>query len=308
MRDLRSAVDDYLTIRRRLGYKLEREGSLLPEFADFVEREGSDVITARLAVAWATRPVGEKRRWHAARLGMVRRLASFVRTLDPRTEVPSAELLPYRHVRSSNAYLYSAADVLALMDAARRFPGTLKRHTYATLLGLLATTGMRVGEAIALDRGDFNESEDLLVVRHAKFGKSREVVLHPTTVAALRAYARVRDRAIPQTRGPSFFVSQSGTRLIYQNVHIAFLVLVRKAGLWERRPRRPRIHDLRHSFAVRTLIDWYREGVDVEARLPRLSTYLGHVCPSTTYYYLSAASELVGLAAGRLERALGELP
>ena len=307
MSDLWSIVDDYLTMRRRLGYKLQREWSLLPEFADYVAREGSAVITTRLALAWAMKVSGS-RRWQARRLGMVRRLASYVRTLDPRTEVPSAELLPYRHVRSPNAYLYSDEDVLALLDAARRLTGTLRPHTYATLLGLLATTGMRLGEAIALDRADFNEFEELLVVRHAKFAKSREVVLHPTTVDALRAYARVRDRTVPRVRGPSFFVSQRGTRLLHQNFQVAFLLLVRDAGLQDRRPRRPRIHDLRHSFAVRTLIDWYRQGVDVEARLPRLSTYLGHVNPSTTYYYLSAASELVGLAAGRLERALGELP
>ena len=307
MSDLWSFVDDYLTMRRRLGYKLQREWSLLPEFADYVAREGSAVITSRLALAWATKVSGS-RRWKAGRLSMVRRLASYVRTLDPKTEIPSAELLPYRHVRSGNAYLYSDEDVLALMGAARRLTGTLRPHTYATLLGLLATTGMRLGEAIALDRADFNESEALLVVRHAKFAKSREVVLHPTTVDALRAYARVRDRTVPRVRGPSFFVSQRGTRLLNQNFQVAFLLLVRDAGLQDRRPRRPRIHDLRHSFAVRTLIDWYREGVDVEARLPRLSTYLGHVNPSTTYYYLSAAAELVGLAAGRLERALGELP
>ena len=307
MSDLRMAVDDYITMRRRLGYKLERAGSLLPEFAKYVERSGSSVITARLAVAWATKPPGEKRRWHSRRLSMVRCFAKYMQTLDPRTEIPSAELLPYRNVRS-NAYLYSDEDVLALMDAARRLTGTLRPHTYATLLGLLATTGMRLGEAIALDRADFNEPEALLVVRHAKFAKSREVVLHATTVDALRSYARVRDRIVPRVRGPSFFVSQSGTRLFHQNFQVAFMLLVRDAGLQDRRPRRPRIHDLRHSFAVRTLIDWYREGADVEARLPRLSTYLGHVNPSTTYYYLSAAAELVGLAAGRLERALGELP
>jgi len=307
MTKLMQTVDDYLAMRRGLGFKLDREGSLLPEFVAYLHRHGSAFITTNLALAWATKPEGAASRWFAKRLVMVRVFAEYARTLDPRHEVPPADLLPYRSVRRP-PYLYSDADVLALMDATQECRGPLMSQTYATLIGLLAVTGMRVGEAIALDRSDVNVDEKLLVFRDAKFGKSRELVLHPTTFDVLQAYGRRRDRMVRPQRCERFFVSQAGTPLFYSNVHWTFLKLVRRAGLWNRRPRRPRIHDLRHTFAVRTLVDWHRAGVDVAARLPRLSTYLGHVSPESTYYYLTAAPELVGSAALCLERTLGELP
>jgi integrase len=232
-----------------------------------------------------------------------------MRALDPRTEVPASarELLPPLGARRRAPYIYSAADVCALMRAAARLRG-LKAATYATLLGLLAATGLRVGEALALDHTDLDLRAALLVVRRGKFGKARALALHPTTVTALRAYARTRDRAWPRPRGPAFFLSTHGTRLLYNNVHGAFLRLVAQAGLATRRPRRPRIHDLRHSFAVQTLVAWYRAGEDVEVRLPALSTYLGHVHPSCTYWYLTATPPLLRLAAQRLERVLGVRP
>jgi integrase len=306
MSALRQAVDDYLTLRRSLGYLLRREERLLPKFAAYVDRSGSPFITTQLAVAWATESSRAGKWFQAIRLGMVRLFAQHVRTLDPRTEVPPQKLLPYRRVRPP-PYVYSEGDIRALMGATRRLSGPLRPRTVATLIGLLAATGMRVGEAIALDRSDFNEREKSLVIRHAKFGKSRLVPLHATTHAALLSYARQRDTVFPRPRSPSFFVSQVGTRLTHPAVHVPFMQLLRWAGLSERRPRRPRIHDLRHSFAIRTLIRWYLAGVDVETRIPWLSTYLGHVSPVSTYYYLSAAPELVRLAARRLERAFGEL-
>lgn len=161
---------------------------------------------------------------------------------------------------------------------------------------------MRVGEAIGLDRGDLNWGEALLIVRTAKFDRSREVVLHPSTVGALRAYAQVRDRHCGRPATAAFFVSATGSRLIYKNVHYTFHRLVGQAGLPALSERcRPRIHDLRHRFAVATLLGWYRSGADVDARLPQLSTYLGHLNPSDTYWYLRAAPELLALAAQRLE-------
>lgn len=306
MIDLKRAIDDYLTVRRSLGYKLEQHGRLLPSFAAYLERSGGSFITVPLVLAWAASPPATTKS-AARRVGIVRRFAQYVRTLDPRTEVPSPELVPYCKERLAS-YLYSSEDVRALMEAtARELHGSLKPFTYATLLGLLAAAGIRVGEAIALDRSDVDLVEGLLTIRTGKFGKSREVPLHPTTVAALQAYAYERDRAFRRCRSPSFFISQTTTRLIYKNVHVGFRRLVRRAGLADQ-PRQPRIHDLRHTFAVRTLLDWYRAGVDVEARLPLLSTYLGHVNPSSTYWYLTAAPELMGLAAERLEHALGVLP
>jgi integrase len=190
------------------------------------------------------------------------------------------------------------------MEAAGKLRSPLRRATLQTLVGLLYVTGMRVGEAIRLDRDDVDLIRGLLLVRDSKFGKSRELPVHESTTVALRAYARQRDELCPEASSPAFFVSLAGTRLLYCNVHLAFLGFVRDAGLTPRSPTcRPRPHDLRHSFAVETLTGWYRDGGDVESRLPSLSTYLGHVHPANTYWYLSAAPELLGLAAERLESA-----
>jgi integrase len=306
MSGLREVVGHYLSLRRALGYKLEREGMLLPDFVAFVEDQGSQHITTELALRWACQPLGASSYWWARRLGMVRRFAVHVRALDPRTEVPATDLIGYRKPRRT-PYLYTDADVQAVMRECARLRGPLASATYATLFGLLAVTGMRVGEAIALDRSDVDEHHQLLVIRHSKFNKSREVPLHASTIEALQVYSGKRDRRRRRAKSPSFFVSHAGTRLWAQNVWERFSRLRRWARL-PSRPRPPCIHDLRHSFAVATLLRWYREGDDVEAKLPLLSTYLGHVSPSTTYWYLTAAPELLGLAAQRLERAWGDRP
>ena len=307
MNDLQRAVEKYLSLRRTLGHKLEREGSLLPDFVTYLKEHGSPIITTALAVQWAIQPTNATPSWCAKRLSMVRCFARHLRAVEPATEVPPVHILPNRKTRQT-PYLYSDADIDGLLDGCRRFRGPLRPTTYETLLCLLVVTGMRVGEAIALDRSDVDTCEELIIVRNSKFGKSREVPVHKTTIEALRAYADKRDRLFPRPKSPSFFVSQAGTRLIYNNVHHGFLRLVRWAGLENRRPRRPRLHDLRHSFAVNTLLGWYRAGVDVEPRVSWLSTYLGHVNPTSTYWYLTAAPELLSLAAQRLEDALGDLP
>jgi integrase len=168
---------------------------------------------------------------------------------------------------------------------------------------------MRVGEAIGLDRSDIDWDNGLVLITDTKFGKSRLVPLHPTTLDALATYDRRRDQLCAHPRDPSFFVSTVGTRLHYCNVHEGWLQLVRRAGLERLSARcRPRLHDLRHRFAVNTLIGWYRDGVDVQARLPLLSTYLGHSNPGSTYWYLSAAPELLSLTARRLDDAQGAKP
>lgn len=307
MSSLADRVMQYLELRRGLGYKLEREGRLLPDFVAFVERDGGAHITAERALRWATLPAQATPKWWATRLGMIREVAKYVAALDPRTEVPSSQLLPAWAPRKRPPYLYTDAEIVALLRAAQTLDG-LKSATYATLLGLLATTGMRVGEALRLDRADVDWRERTLLIRHSKFGKSRELPLHPSTVEALRRYARKRDRLLPHPRCPSFLLSLAGTRLHYKNVHFCFLRLLHLAGLADRQPRRPRIHDLRHTFALKAIADGYRAGLDVPARLSSLSTYLGHVCPSHTYWYLSAAPELLQLAAGRLDKTLGALP
>jgi integrase len=302
---LREALQEYLQLRRALGYKLEREGLLLPQFLNFLEENGATSITTALAMRWATAPARASQRWWAARLGEVRVFARYMAARDPCTEVPALELLPAPRSRKRTPYIYSDADVQALMRAALIFDG-VKAATYSTLLGLLAVTGMRVGEVIALDRADIDWRAQLLVIRTGKFGKSRELALHPTTLEALRAYGRARDRALPQPRSPALLLSLAGTRLLYKNVQRGFSHLLHHVELPQRLPCRPRLHDLRHTFAIKTLMRWYREGLDVQAHLPLLSTYLGHVNPSLTYRYLTATPELMRLAERRARRALGE--
>jgi len=306
MSSLRQALEDYLRLRRSLGYKLTQQGKLLSDFVAYVERLGSPFLTTAAALDFATQPVNAIRSTWAGRLSVVRHFAQYVRALDSRTEVPPPKLLPFRK-RRLTPYLYSEADVRALMRAAQalRAPA-FSRLMSTTLIGTLATTGMRVGEAIGLDRSDFDKREGILSIREGKFGKSREVPLHPSTREALRAYEKERNRTLPRPRSSAFFLSRVGTRLHRQNVSMTFSRVRRHAGLEDRKPRRPRIHDLRHTFAVQTLLAWYRAGADVEAQLPRLSTYLGHVNPSTTYWYLTATPELVALAARRLDHDLGE--
>jgi len=204
-------------------------------------------------------------------------------------------------------YVYSQEEVTALMDATRIFQG-LRRATYRTLIGLLAVTGMRVGEAIDLDREDVNWKDGVVRVRQAKFGKTRELPLHPTTVDALHVYARERDRIHPHPPSPSFLLSLHGTRLFYKNVHHGFLRLVRRVGMENRRPRRPRIHDLRHSFATQTLLDWQRDGLDIGCRMFSLTTYLGHVSPSSTYWYLTATPQVLQQASQHFHSSMGGRP
>lgn len=308
MSELRRRLEEYLSLRRSLGYKLTCAGRLLANFVSDLEESGLGVITTARAVEWACGPSNIAPNTAARRLGVVRGFAEFVRSYDPRTEIPTRTCLPYCS-RRPTPYFYSLEDIGALLDAIAqlriRSNPAFRRATIRTVFGLLAVSGMRHGEALSLDRRDFNRREGSLTLRESKFGKSRRIPLHVSTRAALLAYERIRDRACPRPKSAAFFVSMNGTRLLRQNVSQTFDRLRVHAGLSKRKPR-PRIHDLRHSFAIRTLLDWYRSGVDVQTRLPLLSTYLGHADPSSTYWYLTAVPELVSVAVKRLE-AIGRL-
>lgn len=306
MSHLRQSLDDYLTVRRGLGYKLEDAGRVLRNFVAFAEQAGVGVITSELALRWATQPVNATPIWLAHRLSMVRGFARYLQTIDATTEIPPAELLSAPGYRPAPPYLYSDADITALMAAARQLTPALKSVTFETLIGLLAVTGLRIGEALRLDRDDVDFTGGLLRVRSSKFGRSREVPCHDSTIGALQSYSVQRDQLCPRPRSPSFFVASRGSRLTHNTVYPTFHALLDQAGLQqESTPRPPRIHDLRHAFAVRTLLRWYRDSDDLQARLPLLSTYLGHIKPASTYWYLSAAPELMALAAQRLEVADG---
>jgi len=301
---LRKAVEDYLAMRRALGFKLRLPAGMLREFASFVERERASHITTALALRWATQPAGVQPAQWTNRLGVVRRFAQFLSATDPRTEVPPPRLLPYRYQRRP-PYIYQNAEIERLLHAAARIssPTGLRAASYSSLIGLLAVSGLRISEAIGLDDPDVELAEGVLRIRRTKFGKSRLVPLHPSTTRALRRYMRTRDRIRPLRPSAAFFVGEQGRRLTEWTVRWAFNKLSRATGLRGPSDRRgPRLHDLRHALAVKTLIGWYRRGVDVDARLPVLSTYLGHGHVTDTYWYLSAVPELLRLAAERLER------
>jgi integrase/recombinase XerD len=302
MTALAGHLDGYLALRRSLGYKLGRPGQMLRGFVSYLEAAGVATVTTEHALAWATEPASADPTYWRARLAAARGFARYLAPLVPGTEVPPPGLLPGPHSRRVVPYLYSPAEVTALMTAAAAIRTPLRAATYQTLIGLLAATGMRVGEAISLDRADLAAGQGLLTIRSGKFGKSRQLPLHATVVQALDRYAGQRDSACRRPATPALLVSGAGTRLIYQNVHFTFHQLTQAAGL---RPRsaacRPRIHDLRHTFAVATLARWHAGGGDVTARLPLLSTWLGHTDPAGTYWYLTGTPELMALAAARLE-------
>jgi integrase len=304
MNALRQALIDYLAVRRVLGYKLARAEKLLAQFLTYLEDRGENHLTTEAALAWATLPAGAHRSWLSTRLSVVRRFAAHLRGIDPATEVPPADLLPGRTCRAT-PYLYAEEDIAALITAAATLRTSHRKATYRTLIALLAVTGMRIGEAIGLDRDDFDAINGLLTIRNGKFGKSRELPLHPSSVNALSDYLRRTDQPPRRRNASALFVSTAGTRLLYTNVQNTFHQLVCCAGLTPRSAScRPRLHDIRHGFAIRTLLDAYRDGGDPGARLALLSTYLGHVDPGKTYWYLSAAPELLQLAGVRLERHL----
>jgi integrase len=262
MTALADALTDYLTMRRALGFKLERTGQLLADFVAHAERVGADCLTVELALGWATGPAGAQPHWHAARLSAVRGFARYLATIDPATQIPPADVLPSRS-RRAVPYLYTDTEIAAVMAAADDLRPRLRAATYTTLIGLLAATGMRIGEAIALDCGDVELPCGLIVVRNGKFGKSRQLPLHPSTIEALTGYADTRDRLCPAPPTPAWFVSTTGTRLIYRNVHFVFHRLTQQAGLGARLPRcRPRPHDYADLCVMPTWVRlplWGRE-------------------------------------------------
>lgn len=301
MSALGRAAKDYLALRHSLGHKLADAERLLPRFIDWLDREGIQTITVEAALAWAQRPDADPGStvW-ARRLTVARGFARHMAGIDPRTQIPPAGLIGYRQ-RRRPPFIFTDADIAAVMAQARALRWPLPALTHQTLIGLLAVTGMRVGEALRLDRADVDWAEGLLMIRESKFTKSRQVALHPSALDALAAYSRRRDELQPACQTPAVFVSMRGTRLIYAVVQEVFRNCCRASGVGTGSAARPRVHDLRHSFAVGCLLRWYREGADVQARLPWLSAYLGHKDPRSTYWYLSAAPELLACAARLLD-------
>jgi len=306
MTTLPQALDEYLALRQALGFGVDVARRLLVRFVGFLQQHGSDFITTALALQWATNPGSAASPAEGARrLTLVRGFARFRAATDARTQIPPVGLLSARPQRCT-PYLYSDVEVTQLLQAAAQLPSptSLRAHTCVAALGLLAVTGMRVGELLALDDTDVDLTLGAVTIRHGKFGKARWLPLHATTQDALRAYVTVRDRIYPMANTPAFLLSEQGTRLSQWSLRAAFVKLSRQIGLRSATQRfGPRLHDLRHRFAMNVLLSWYQEGVDVEHHLPELSTYLGHVKVADTFWYLSATPQLLQLAAQRLEHA-----
>jgi site-specific recombinase XerD len=306
MSALHDALTEYLAMRRALGTQLRWPESSLRRFVDFVEAEGAAFVTTELGVRWAVKTVGVQRATHARRLGIVRGFAAWLQATDTRTQVPPQRLLPATH-RRPTPHIYSDREIADLLAAAGRLRSSsgLRGSTFQTLLGLLAATGLRPGEALALDVGDVDLVVGVLTVRESKFGKSRFVPLEESARAALAAYVTLRDTVQPRRETPAFLVTARGTRLGACAARWTFARLCQAVGLRPRRHRRngrgPRLQDMRHSFATRRLVEWYRAGLDVDRLMPRLATYLGHVSIAETYWYIQAVPELLRLATDRLE-------
>jgi integrase len=289
-------------MRRALGFKLHSDGTTLLAFVDFMEQEQADTIRTDLALTWAKLPMTvQPARW-AQRLSYVRGFARYCRAFDEHTEIPPSQLLPFPR-RSPRPYFFTDENIETLLQGALQLPAKdeLINHTYHCLFGLLSVAGLRIGEALALTVDDVDLGQGILTLHSTKFGKSRLVPLHITSVAVLADYRRRRDRFLAGRAVRHWFINTQGTRLRYDSVNKVFHRLT--AALPEQSGRRcPRLHDLRHHFAITTVVRWYRDGQDVERRLPVLSAFLGHAEVRDTFWYLSARPKLLEAAKERLER------
>jgi len=309
MNRLLDKLKEYLSLRRGLGFKLRGHEIALQEFVGFLHARAAEFVTTDLALEWAQLPLQTSQAYRAHRLGMARDFARYLSANDPRTEVPPKDLLPGQ-TRRAQPYIYSAAQILRLVQTAACLEPLdgLRPRTYGALFGLLAVTGMRVGEVAALKNNDVDLTRGVLTVRQSKFNKTRILPIHSSTQEELRTYVRCRDKLVPIRKTDFFFVSSRGFGLYNSIIRQAFIQISRRIGLRAPADRLgPRIHDLRHTFAVRTLTDWYRSGNAPEQRLPLLSAYLGHTKVSDTYWYLTAVPELMGTVSARLETFLGDL-
>lgn len=306
MTTLRKSLDDYLKLRRALGFKLRGPEAILRNLVDLGEQERAKYITIELALRCARQPVNGAAYTWSHRMRSIRLFAAWCKTRDPRTEVPDVSLLN-ASVTRQQPFIFSQQQIADLVREATKLECKrgLRSSTFSTMFGLLGVSGLRVSEAVALNRRDVDLQAGLLIIRDTKFGKTRLVPVSESTIVALRRYAKLRDRALPAKTSPAFFISERGRRVTDWATRYNFALVSRAVGLRKpagghRHGHGPRLHDLRHSFAVRTMVDWYRSGVDVEREMPKLSAYLGHAHINDTYWYIEAVPELIQLATERL--------
>ena len=313
MNQLQKSIQDYLAVRRELGFKLRDAGIDLSKFAYFMNARGATHITTNLAMEWVQQSTSVLPSTCAERLGNIRNFARYYLTIDPRTEIPAPGLLPFRKQRA-RPYLYSDEEITQLLRCARELPSRdgsgLRSWIYYCLIGLLSVTGLRIGEAIRLQLQDVNLQDGLLTIRGTKFGKSRLVPLHRSTQVVLAEYLAFRSRFVAKRNASTFFfITNRGNHLDIGDIHRTFYKLSQQVGLRAvDASHGPRLHDFRHRFAVQTLLRWYQSGEDAERRMPVLSTFLGHVHVADTYWYLSACPELMAQAVVRLERRWEQRP
>jgi integrase len=303
MSALGAHVDDYLRLRRAVGFKLKEEERLLAQLVRYLEAADATTITSELAISWARLPEGVHPNQWAKRLRIARGFAAYLRTIDLTAEIPPPDVFPTRRQRAT-PYLFSQQDICRLLAEARGLRHPMRAASYEALFGLLAVSGMRIGEAVALEREDVDLDAGLITIRKAKGDRARLVPLHPTAAAALRGYASERDRLRPRARSRAFFISSAGTPVHPNALRQTFREIMTRIGV-RTQDVRPRVHDLRHRFAVQTLIDWQRSSIKIDEHIITLSTYLGHVTPRDTYWYLSASPDLMALAAERVHDRFG---
>ena len=308
---LRTLIADYLATRRALGFKLEGAGQVLFGLADYLDRSGAgdderdaaatgEHVTVEQALRFATASAGASARSHALRLSAIRLFTSRARLLDPRTEVPPPRLLPARSTRPT-PFIYTDAQLGALLDTADQLRPRFRAVTFRALLSLQAATGIRTGEAIGLNVNDVELDQQTLTVT-GKYGKTRMLPLHPTVADGLTNYLATRRGLLPAAHCPALFISSRGTRLGPGSIHPTFRALADQAGLTAASTAsRPRLHDMRHTFAVNTMLEAYRSGADPAATLPLLATWLGHADPGDTYWYLTGTAEVMAAATERLD-------
>lgn len=301
---LRGLVTDYLRVRRALGYKLEYTERLLFAFVDYLNAVNAQAATVEHALGFAMAAPGASPRWQSLRLSAVRCFARWAHLQDPSIQVPPARLLPARVTRAA-PYIYSETEIAALLAATGELRPQIRAVTFHTLIALMAATGIRTGEALGLDVTDFDQQASTLTVT-GKYGKTRRLPLHPSVRDALIDYLLQRRRLLAAPSCPALLLTTRGTRLKPQRVHPVFRAMTDRAGITNASSAcRPRLHDLRHRFAVLTMLDAYRSGQDPAAVLPVLATWLGHADPGDTYWYLTGTAELLEAAMHRLDALTG---
>ena len=300
----RIILKDYLAMRRKLGFKLQKHEETLRGFLKFFEDRKDSYLTTKLALKWARKPKNTDPAWWTGRLSMLRGLAAYWKTIDPRTEVPSLHILLPQYKRPT-PYIYSTVETAQIFTLAKKLP-TKDSYTYWTLYGLLLATGMRVGEALALDNKDVDLKQGVITIRDTKLNKSRILPLHETTWEVLRQYVKKRNKQFGKSRETAFFIVENGRRPSHHMAWSRFKKILIEMEIWNPSHNRdPRLHSLRHTFAVRALTEFYRNGQDIDGKIHALSTYLGHKNIQCTYWYLSAVPELMGQVLSRLDKKIG---